>query len=113
MTNQLTAPPPPARPRRAAVLSIANQLTASRLLLSAVLFALIASELWLWCLAVFAPAAFTDWLDGYFARARGQVGALGRVFDPLVDKVLVCGAFIFLLPYGPRPPAGWLTAEWL
>jgi CDP-diacylglycerol--glycerol-3-phosphate 3-phosphatidyltransferase len=39
-------------------------------------------------------AALTDILDGYLARKRGQVTPLGRVLDPLVDKVLICGAFI-------------------
>src|SRR5262245_61833848 len=75
MTNQLITPPPAQRPRRPAVLSVANQLTASRLLLSVVLFALIAMELWLWGLGVFGVAALTDWLDGYFARVRGQASA--------------------------------------
>jgi CDP-diacylglycerol--glycerol-3-phosphate 3-phosphatidyltransferase len=48
---------------------------------------------------VFGVAAFTDWLDGYLARKQGLISALGRVFDPLVDKVLICGAYIFLLTY--------------
>jgi CDP-diacylglycerol---glycerol-3-phosphate 3-phosphatidyltransferase len=111
MTEPLTTTQPTTaqRPRKPAILSVANQLTASRLVLSIGLFALIAVEQWLWALVVFALAAVTDWLDGYFARTRGQTSALGRVFDPLVDKVLVCGAFIFLLPFGSTPPAGWLT----
>ena len=51
-------------------------------------------------------AAVTDWLDGYLAR-RWKLGtALGRNLDPLVDKVLICGAFIFLLPEGEK--GGWL-----
>src|SRR5439155_16866779 len=39
-------------------------------------------------------------------RKQGLVSTLGRNLDPLVDKVLVCGAYIFLLPDGDR--AGWL-----
>jgi CDP-diacylglycerol--glycerol-3-phosphate 3-phosphatidyltransferase len=97
-------------PRRpATVFNLPNQLTSSRLVLAVVLFVLIAVEEWLWCLGVFAVAAFTDWLDGYLARAQGLTSALGRVFDPLVDKVLMCGAFIFLLPHGSKPGEGWLT----
>lgn len=84
-------------PRRPPVFNVPNQLTASRLLLSVVLFILIAIESWLWCAIVFAVAAFTDWLDGYLARKQGMSSSLGRVFDPLVDKVLICGAYIFLL----------------
>lgn len=45
---------------------------------------------------IFVVAAVTDFLDGYIARKRGLVTALGRVLDPFVDKVLVCGAFIIL-----------------
>lgn len=81
------------------VFNVPNQLTASRLVLSVLLFVLISFECWLSCLIVFAVAAFTDWLDGYLARKHGLTSALGRMFDPLVDKVLVCGAFIFLLGF--------------
>lgn len=88
--------------------SLPNQLTLSRLVLSVVLFVLIGLEQWLGCVAVFALAALTDWLDGWLARRWGQTSSLGRVLDPLVDKVLVGGAFIFLLPQGQQE--GWLTA---
>src|SRR6266850_1906954 len=84
-------------PARPAVYNLANQLTAARLGLSIVLFALISLEAWWLCVVVFAAAAITDWLDGYLARKQGLASALGRVFDPLVDKVLICGAYIFLL----------------
>ena len=40
--------------------------------------------------------ASTDWLDGYWARKYGQVTTLGRILDPFVDKIIVCGTFIFL-----------------
>src|SRR6516225_3281232 len=82
---------------RPGVFNLPNQLTAARLGLAIVLFFLIAGESWLWCGLVFAVASGTDWLDGYLARRQGLSSALGRVFDPLVDKVLICGAFIFLL----------------
>ncbi len=103
------APPlvPPKRPP--SVFNLPNQLTALRLVLAFVLFGLIAAGAWPWCLFVFAVAAFTDWLDGYLARVQGLTSALGRMFDPLVDKVLMCGAFIFLLPYGSQEKESWLT----
>lgn len=88
--------------------NLPNQLTASRLVLAVVLFVLIAAEAWAWCLVVFALAAVTDYLDGFFARRHNTSSALGRAFDPLVDKVLMCGAFIFLLPQGHA--GGWLRA---
>jgi CDP-diacylglycerol--glycerol-3-phosphate 3-phosphatidyltransferase len=84
-------------PSRPPVFNLPNQLTAGRLVLSIVLFLLIAYEEWPWCVVVFAVAAFTDWLDGYLARKQGLQSALGRLFDPLVDKILICGAYIFLL----------------
>jgi CDP-diacylglycerol--glycerol-3-phosphate 3-phosphatidyltransferase len=84
-----------------------NQLTAARLVLALVLFALIGAGLWLACIVVFALAALTDWLDGYLARKQGLTSTLGRNLDPLVDKVLICGAYIFLLPLGN--PDGWLV----
>lgn len=85
-------------PSRPSVFNLPNQLTAARLVLAVVLFGLIVLESWLWCIVVFAAAAVTDWLDGYIARRQGSSSTLGRVFDPLVDKVLICGAYIFLLP---------------
>jgi CDP-diacylglycerol--glycerol-3-phosphate 3-phosphatidyltransferase len=93
-------------PGRPPVFNIANQLTTSRLVLALLLFVLISLESWPWCLLVFAAAAVTDWLDGYFARKQGLSSTLGRNLDPLVDKVLICGAYIFLLPQGTRE--GWL-----
>jgi CDP-diacylglycerol--glycerol-3-phosphate 3-phosphatidyltransferase len=84
-------------PSRPPVFNLPNQLTAARLVLAVILFFLIVGELWLACILVFALASLTDWLDGYLARKQGLTSALGRVFDPLVDKVLVSGAYIFLL----------------
>src|SRR5262245_36912024 len=96
--------------RRAQVFNLPNQLTAARFVLAIVLFALIEFELWVACVIVFAVAAFTDWLDGYLARKQGLVSTLGRNLDPLVDKVLVCGAFIFLLPFKERAGlAAWMV----
>lgn len=52
-----------------------------------------------WALVLFLVAALTDFVDGWLARRLGQVTALGRVLDPFVDKVLVCGTFIALLRF--------------
>jgi CDP-diacylglycerol--glycerol-3-phosphate 3-phosphatidyltransferase len=91
---------------RPTVWNLPNQLTASRFVLALVLFVLIEFGLWKSCLAVFILASFTDWLDGYLARRQGLTSTLGRNLDPLVDKVLVCGAYIFLLPLGNAD--GWM-----
>jgi cardiolipin synthase (CMP-forming) len=54
--------------------------------------------LWLrWAaLAVFIAAAVTDILDGYFARAWGQQSKLGRMLDPIADKLLVSSCLLML-----------------
>ena len=46
--------------------------------------------------SIFILAVATDALDGYYARKLGQQSDFGRIADPVVDKVIVCGAFIFL-----------------
>jgi CDP-diacylglycerol---glycerol-3-phosphate 3-phosphatidyltransferase len=96
-------------PRHPPVFNLPNQLTASRFLLGVVLFAFIALEWWLGCIVIFAAAAVTDWLDGYFARKQGLTSTLGRVLDPLVDKVLVAGAYIFLLPVPDSGLVAWMV----
>lgn len=101
-----TATPPKEPP----VLNVPNLLTASRLGMAIVLFLLIELNLWLACLGVFALAAFTDWLDGYLARILQMGSTLGRNMDPLVDKVLICGAYIFLLRPGSADPGTGLFA---
>lgn len=49
-----------------------------------------------WAFWFFLVAAVTDWLDGWLARRNGWVTALGRVADPVVDKVLTLGSLIYL-----------------
>jgi CDP-diacylglycerol---glycerol-3-phosphate 3-phosphatidyltransferase len=50
--------------------------------------------------AVFALAAATDGLDGYFARSRGAVTTFGKLMDPLADKLLIIGALLSLVSLG-------------
>jgi CDP-diacylglycerol--glycerol-3-phosphate 3-phosphatidyltransferase len=47
--------------------------------------------------AIFLVAAATDWLDGYLARRRGEVTTLGKLLDPVADKLLTVSAFIALV----------------
>ena len=47
--------------------------------------------------AVFALAALTDGLDGYFARSRDAVTTFGKLMDPLADKLLIVAALVSLV----------------
>ncbi len=51
-----------------------------------------------WALAIYLIACFTDWLDGYLARAWRQQSTLGRMLDPIADKLLV-GATLLMLTH--------------
>ena len=58
--------------------------------------------------AIFGIASLTDWLDGYLARRRGQVTALGQFIDPFADKLLTIAAFISLVQMELAP--AWVVA---
>ena len=102
------------------IFNVPNQLTAARLILSIVLFVLLAiaegrdpattSTLYLTSMILFLIAAGTDWLDGFWARRYGQVTTLGRIFDPFVDKIIICGVFIYL---GAVTDRGSGVASWM
>src|SRR5688572_31192026 len=83
---------------------VPNALTASRLLLAAVFFAILSfyqhegrgdPTMLNIAFVVYLVALITDFLDGYLARRWKVEGAFGRIVDPFVDKVLVIGSFIF------------------
>lgn len=91
------------------VLTAANAITVVRLL-GLPLFVWLVLERRAYGLAVLALAlvAATDWVDGYVARRFDQVTRLGRILDPLVDRVLIATAGITLLVAGVVP--WWLVA---
>ncbi|MGD9647038.1 MAG: CDP-diacylglycerol--glycerol-3-phosphate 3-phosphatidyltransferase [Pirellulales bacterium] len=97
------------KPVPAAVFNIPNQLTTLRLALSIVLFVLMAFKYYLVGTVVFVVAASTDWLDGYLARKWNLVTVLGRILDPFVDKIIVCGTFIFLAAEPQSQVAAWMA----
>lgn len=87
-------------------MKLANQITFGRFLLSVAALVVLAihpndppatwKPTWIAFWLIFV-AASTDALDGYVARRMGQTSSFGRLFDPFVDKILVCGGLILLL----------------
>jgi CDP-diacylglycerol--glycerol-3-phosphate 3-phosphatidyltransferase len=59
-----------------------------------------------WATALFCVAMLTDQVDGWLARRAGQTTDLGRILDPVADKILVMAALIVLVPVVP----GWMVA---
>jgi CDP-diacylglycerol--glycerol-3-phosphate 3-phosphatidyltransferase len=83
-------------------INLPNLLTVSRILLIPVFVMLFATPTPARSLAaavVFVVAAVTDMLDGYLARRRSQITRLGRLLDPIADKLLVLSALILLVQY--------------
>mgnify|MGYP001192032227 FL=1 len=87
--------------------NLPNQITVARLALSLVFFILLGivghgtdSEtrqvILNWSTALFMLAMFTDFLDGYLARKWNIESTFGRIADPFVDKIVICGSFILL-----------------
>jgi CDP-diacylglycerol--glycerol-3-phosphate 3-phosphatidyltransferase len=51
-------------------------------------------------LGIYSLACVTDYLDGYLARTLNQQSSLGRLFDPIADKLLVSGCLLVLCSFG-------------
>lgn len=92
--------PRPVRPTPTRALSLPNILTYGRILAVpglVVCLTLLSGDIARWAaFALFVLAALTDWLDGYLARAWEQQSALGRMLDPIADKLIV-GATLMML----------------
>ena len=88
----------------------ADQLTLARVLsvpLVLVLFAWDFPNHDYWATAVFVLAMATDWVDGWWARRTKRSSNLGRLLDPVADKLLVMTALVMLV--GDAFPA-WMVA---
>jgi len=93
-------------PVSATNVNLPNLLTVTRILLIpvfVVLFSTPTPEGSLWAALVFVIAAVTDILDGYLARRRSQVTKLGRLLDPIADKLLVLSGLFLLVELGQVP----------
>lgn len=105
-------------------MSLANGITLGRLVLVAAGLTLLSVDPgrermtwdgdWVMFIALFV-AAVTDFVDGWAARRYDSVSQVGRLLDPLVDKILVCGALILFLEYPSLSPwvPGWIVVVFL
>lgn len=96
--------------RQRAMLNLPNSLTLLRIFLVPILVVILLTKFEgkeLWGLGVFLVAAFTDFLDGYLARKRGEVTNLGKLLDPVADKLLVSAALISLVQ--ERIASAWMV----
>ena len=84
-------------------MNVPNKLTLSRILLIPAVLALQWAKVYPAALAVFAVAAFTDFLDGYLARKNNQITVFGKFADPVADKLLVLCSMIVLAEHGLMP----------
>lgn len=89
--------------------NVPNALSAVRLLMAIAVCACIETQSWTTALILFVVAASTDWIDGWWARKYQQVTKLGRILDPFVDKVIICGAMIALAAAKDSPMAPWMA----
>jgi CDP-diacylglycerol--glycerol-3-phosphate 3-phosphatidyltransferase len=97
----------------ASLFNLPNQLSLLRLLLAVVLFVMIDLGHFWTAFVLFVVASSTDWLDGYFARKYGMVTTLGRMLDPFVDKVIVCGTFVYLVAIPELTVIPWGIRAWM
>ncbi len=88
-------------PPRPLLTSLPNVLTYARIVavpsLVACLFYIEGDAARWWAFGLFVAAALTDWLDGYVARSWAQQSALGRMLDPIADKLIVGTALLMLV----------------
>jgi len=95
--------------RRSKAFNLPNLLTYGRCLAVPAVVALLfwPNDGWArWsALAIFILAGVTDYLDGYLARAWSQQSALGRMLDPIADKLLVAASLLMLV--ADKTISGW------
>ena len=91
-------------PASSAVVTIPNALSLARIALIPLFCWLIADEgTRLWGIVLFALVVSTDWVDGYVARRTGQVSELGRILDPVADRLAIAAGLLTFAIVGIFP----------
>ena len=93
------------------IFNLPNSITMVRIAVMPVLFFLVLSPGRIFSLIIailFIAASITDLLDGYIARRYNIVTKMGKLLDPIADKLLISTAMIMMIPIG-RIPA-WIVA---
>jgi len=98
------------------IFNIPNTLAFIRLLLAPIMFVFLVNQdasifegihpSWLNYFAgfIFVVASATDFFDGYIARSFNQITTLGKILDPLADKMLTLAGFLGLMMLGEASP---------
>lgn len=97
-----------ATPQAPSSWNVPNALSTVRFILAIVVCILIEFHCYMAALVCFVIAASTDWIDGWWARKFNQVTKLGRILDPFVDKIIICGAMIALCAVD-SPVSSWMA----
>ena len=82
---------------------IPNVLSALRILMVGVFIYFFVQEQYLACLITYITAFLTDLLDGYLARRNNWISDIGKVLDPLADKLMLLTALMCFLTKGWLP----------
>ena len=92
-------------------MSLPDQLTVARVAAVPVVVLLFAWDFpnhAYWATAIFVVAMATDQIDGWLARRRGTSSPLGKLLDPVADKVLILATLVMLIGEGVAP--AWMVA---
>ncbi|MGR3317773.1 MAG: CDP-diacylglycerol--glycerol-3-phosphate 3-phosphatidyltransferase [Candidatus Anammoxibacter sp.] len=89
--------------------TLPNKITIVRLLLAIVFFVTLSFRLFDISFYIFIVAVISDFFDGYLARRNKEVTDFGRIADPFVDKIIICGGFIMFVLFAQDILAPWMV----
>jgi cardiolipin synthase len=91
-------------PASSAIITVPNLISFTRILLIPVFVGLIVHEgTELAGMLLFAGVASTDWVDGYVARRTNQVSELGKLLDPVADRLAIAAGLVAVIVRGALP----------